>query len=436
MRRGSAALLVILLLSGMSSGCRLFFRMPEEITDLRVREVHGLGKIPEDETWWQTRDRRKKEQKELLFSFPLDQAWEQEFDPGRALSGAPVIDGRQIYLTESGEGLLLLNAEDGIPIWSLAPLPGESCGPLVAVDGLLVFGTSTGRVLAVDPAGPRLAWEAVLDEPPPGIPAAIAGTVFFPTLGGTVLALAASDGSLRWRFRTGEPMNAAPLGDESGGRLYCGSLGGTMFCLEAESGVVRWRYFTGSPIRGTPLLAGGRLFFGCDDGRFHCLDAEEGAPRWVKPTGAAIRTPPAAGEKLVLFGSWDGFLYALNTRNGRTRWKALLPNRIDIPPVCVDELVLAACLRSPELTALRLEDGKSAGSFKLEHLDAWFTVAPLLSEGYMLYAGTSRGKLLALEEVIEEEMSEEEASRARFEELLGSRREQRQSGGGAGGPAR
>lgn len=424
MRYRFTALMVLLLLAGISSGCRLFHRLPDEITDPELREVHGLGQIPEDETWWQTRDRRLQEQDKLLFSFPLNQVWKHEFDTSRAMVGTPVIIGRQIFVTRPGRGLIKLNEEDGIPVWALALMLGEECGPLVEAEGLLVFATTAGRVIAVEPGLPRQAWETSIETASPGSPAAGAGTVYFPTGDGEVLALLAADGLLAWRQPIGEVMASAPLVDESGGRVYCGSLEGTMSCLDAGTGVVLWRYPAGSPIHATPLLTGGMLCFGDDDGRFHCLRAADGSPRWVKPTGASIRTPPAAFENWVIFGSWDGYLYALDRNSGRTRWKAELPNRIELSPVCIDELVLAACLRSPELTALQLEDGRSAGSFKLEHLDAWFNTVPVISDGHVLFAGTSRGKLLALAETIVEEMSEEEASRARFDELLGSRREE------------
>jgi outer membrane protein assembly factor BamB len=415
---------LLLLLAAATTGCRLLLRLPEEITDPRVREVHRLGEIPEEETWWQTRDRRKEEQQKLLFRFPLNQIWERLFDADRALSGAPVIDGRRLYCSEAAEGLVMLNEEDGIPIWTFAPHPGENCGPLVSVAGLLVFGTSSGRVMAVDPSGPRLTWEITLEESPPGIPAASADSVFFPTANGTVVALQAADGSLRWRRPTGEPLAAAPLVDPDSGRVYCGSLGGNVFCLEGSSGEVLWTYEAGAAVYGAPKLDQGLLYFGGDDGRFHCLRAEDGEPRWVKPTGAAIRGSPAVSDKMVLFGSWDGILYAVDRRSGRTRWKSELPNRIVLPPVCVDDMVIVGCQRSPELTALNLKDGRAAGSFKLQHLDTWFTTAPVLSADQILFAGISRGKLVALGEILEEEMSEEEASRARFEELLGGRREE------------
>jgi len=423
MRNRCAALVLLLLLAVTFSGCRLFVRLPEEIADPRIREVHGLGAIPEDETWWQTRDRRRQEQDKLLFNFPLNQLWKQKFHSGSALVGAPVVDGRQVYLTRAAEGLVKLNGEDGIPVWTLAPESGEECGPLVSVSGLLVYATTAGRIIAVEPDLPRQAWESSTGGALTGPPAAGTGNIYFPTGDGELLALSAADGSMVWRQQTGEVLDAAPLVDEPGGLIYCGSMGGTMFCLDAASGVIRWRYDAGSPLYATPLLSSGLLCFGSDDGRFHCLRAADGAPRWVKPTGASIRTPAAAFENWVLFGSWDGYLYSLDRKSGRTRWKAELPNRMALAPVCIDELVLAACLRSPELTALQVEDGRSAGSFKLEHLDAWFTTPPLISGDYILYAGTSRGKLLALAEVEVEEMSEEEASRARFEELLGSRGE-------------
>ncbi len=415
-------ILLSLLLAGITTGCRIFYRLPEEITDPRVRELHGLGRVPDDETWWQSRDRRIEDQDKLLFNFPLNERWARPFESGRALTCTPVVDQRMIFLTEEGLGLVGLNEEDGIVVWSLSPRGGEVFGPLVEAGGLLVFGTSGGRVLAVDRFLPRLVWESDLGHPPVGPPASGGELVYFP-VGGSLAALSLTDGSLQWqRSLAGLTAITTPLVETDNGRLFCGSDAGTLFCLNTVNGEERWHYEAGAPILATPLLSGRRLYFGDDAGRFHCLDAADGTARWIKPTGASIRTAAASWEDLVLFGSWDGFLYALDRKNGRTRWKSLLPNRIVLPPVCIDKLVLAACLRSPELTALDAENGRSAGGFKLEHLDAWFTSPPQLSEGQVLYAGTSRGKLVSLTETIEKEMTEEEASRARFEDLLGRRR--------------
>lgn len=417
------ALAMLFLLWGASSGCRLLLRLPDEITDPRIREVHGLGEIPEDETWWMTRDRRRKEQDKLLFNFPLTQAWKQEFQTSHAITGTPVIGTRQIFLSRGPQGLIKLNMEDGIPVWSLAPAPGEVFGPLVDADGLLVCSTSTGRILAVEPSRPGIVWESTHAAERPGNLAVGGGRIFYPVGNGTLLALSARDGGLEWRQETEGELAASPLVDEIGQKVYCGTLEGTMVCLDAETGVIRWRYDAGSAIHATPLLTDGKLCFGSDDGDFHCLDALEGRRHWVKSTGASIRATPAVSDKQVIFGSWDGFLYAVDLKNGRTRWKSELPSRMELPPVCIDELVLVTGLRSPELTALQSEDGRPAGSFKLEHLDAWFTTSPVISDDRFLYAGTSRGKLIAMTEIIVEEMTEEEASRARFEELLGRRRE-------------
>jgi outer membrane protein assembly factor BamB len=420
MKRLIALLLLPLLLP--TFGCRLLVRLPEEITDPRIRELHGLGPIPEEETWWQTRDRRLEEQEKLLFNFPLRQRWAQAFDDGGAISGAPVVEGRDVYLTVPGEGLARLNEEDGIPIWLLEPRPGEVYGPLAVEGGLLIFGTSTGRLLAVDPVQPRTAWELNLEAGPLLAPVVGGGTVYCCSVSGTLFALSAEDGALRWRQDVGGPMAAAPGLDPEGGRLFTATQDGTVACIDLDNGVLRWRYASGTSHHVTPLMAGRRLFVGGDDGGFRCLDAETGRLRWTKSTGAAVRTTAFAVDDLVIFGSWDGLLYAVEQSGGRTRWKAELPGRMVLPPVGLDELVVVACLRSPELSAYRLEDGRPSGAFKLEHLDAWFTSPPYRSTDGMLFAGTSRGKLVAMAEIIEEEMSEEEASRARFEDLLSGRR--------------
>lgn len=66
---------------------------------------------------------------------------------------------------------------------------------------------------------------------------------------GWLTAVDASDGSVRWRYHSAEPMVAA-VTTTAGGLVFTGEQTGDFLALDASTGEVRYRFYTGGGIFG------------------------------------------------------------------------------------------------------------------------------------------------------------------------------------------
>jgi alcohol dehydrogenase (cytochrome c) len=66
---------------------------------------------------------------------------------------------------------------------------------------------------------------------------------------GWVTAVDASDGTVRWKYRSDRQL-VASVTTTGGGLVFTGERNGDFLALDAESGDVRFRFYTGDPIGG------------------------------------------------------------------------------------------------------------------------------------------------------------------------------------------
>jgi len=144
----------------------------------------------------------------------------------------------------------------------------ESC-PAVGSDGTIYFGTFTGRLWAVGPAGSR-----------------------------------------KWVFRAGLEIRTAPaLGSD--GVIYFGSRDRKCYAVRPD-GKKKWEFLTGGWVDSSPALANdGAICFGSWDKTFYALNPD-GTARWKFQTGGPVPSSPLVRDGVLYVGSNDHFVYALN----------------------------------------------------------------------------------------------------------------------------
>ncbi len=96
------------------------------------------------------------------------------------------------------------------------------------------------------------------------------------------------------------------------GVIYFGSWDRKFYALNTD-GSKKWEFATGGPIDCSPAIgADGTIYFGSHDGKFYALNPD-GTKKWVFATGGAIVSSPALNaDGTIYFSSVDGKLYALN----------------------------------------------------------------------------------------------------------------------------
>lgn len=194
---------------------------------------------------------------------------------GAATSSSPAVADGLVYIGSRDGVLHAVDAQAGKPRWDFRPDGGTLITPAVA-DGLVFQATANGKagdrnaLYALDAQTGTEVWRV---GAPPGQgffgPAVGKGTVYVPGTDGQVLALDTATGQERWRFATGDLIDAAPaLVDDT---LYVAGQDRTLYALDTATGEERWRFDLVGPVSFGPTLSGGVLYVGTTFGVLRAL---------------------------------------------------------------------------------------------------------------------------------------------------------------------
>ncbi len=270
----------------------------------------------------------------MLYTLDLStgaEVWSKRFDA--ALSAAPTVSGRHVYVVASDSTAWAVDAGTGQTDWQLsgAPSPSSMIGgaaPAVAGD-LVLFPTPAGELIAAQRetgqimwrravAGTRLgvAYASVTDVT--GDPVVQGDVIYVGNQSGRVMALSRSDGRPIWTATEAAYGPVWPVG----GSIFMLSDRNRLLRLDAASGEVIWGQelplFTETRERRRaaihphygPTLAGGQLIVGSGDGVLRRFDPVSGEITGETPlrSGAAV-APIVVGGTLYAV-SRDGQLMA------------------------------------------------------------------------------------------------------------------------------
>jgi eukaryotic-like serine/threonine-protein kinase len=218
--------------------------------------------------------------------------------------------------------------------------------PLFAADASMFRGDPAHLGVYASTTSPGLTtvvWKFKTNGKVISSPAVVGGTVYFGSTDGKLYAVDSSTGMLRWSFITAGPVNSSPL--VSAGVAYFSSVDGAVYALDAASGKLAWKFqtegerrFTAPGIHGimpknemmpdpfdvflsSPAMVNRTLYFGSGDHNVYALDTHTGALRWKFTTGNVVHASPAVAKGIVYIGSWDRYLYALDAESGKMSWR-------------------------------------------------------------------------------------------------------------------
>ena len=130
-----------------------------------------------------------------------------------------------------------------------------------------------------------------------------------------------TDGGMRWAFRTGLHIWAAP-GFGADGTVYVPGFDMKIYALDPKTGKLKWKKDLGNALVSTPAIGeDGVIYQGSFDGKLYALNPSNGDVKWSVPTGGHIYASAAlAPDGMLYVGSTDGLLYAIDSRNGSVKW--------------------------------------------------------------------------------------------------------------------
>jgi len=220
---------------------------------------------------------------------------------------APNNDG-SLYALKLGTGELLWSLSIGHPLWG-APV----------TDGKLIFLTSLDHFLyAIDPQSQKIVWKVDLGGSAAGSPVLSADktTLYVGSFGSKVFAINAVEGSLRWTANTKAWIWSDPSFNAS--NVYVADIDGQVYSLDASSGQNSWsNIIPDGPITGSPLLTADGVIVATESGFVYSLD-HNGKVLWSTSVGGKIYTAPVVSGNLVLVAPLGApyLLYAVNEKDG------------------------------------------------------------------------------------------------------------------------
>jgi outer membrane protein assembly factor BamB len=224
-------------------------------------------------------------------------------------------------------GLFAFDPATGQELWRVLVDNDLILAAPVHADGAVYFGTSSGRVYAVDTATRTFkpGWSFKASEAIWGSPLVIGERVYVPAMDHHLYCLDAQTGQEVWKFKADGALAAQPSPNDS--TLYQGALDGWVYAVEAGSGqqVLGFDFKAQNWIWSEVLVAEGRLYVSSLDGKLYALDAATGQvlPGYPYSTEVTdyVRAAPVQSGELVVIATGNGRLVALNGASGQMQWQ-------------------------------------------------------------------------------------------------------------------
>ncbi len=214
-----------------------------------------------------------------------------------------------------------------------------------------------------------------------------------------------SDGTKKWSYATGQPIELAAPAIGSDGTVYLASGDDKLYALNGTTGALKWTYTGTTPLLITPAIAAdGTIYFRDDTTLYALTDSGTKATlKWTFPlSGGTYSSPAVAADGTIYVGATGGAFYAVNP-SGTQKWKFTGDNDIyTSPTIATDGTVYFGTL-SGSFYALNSSGSQKwiwAGTGGMS-----ITSSPSLAPDGTIYFGAYDHKLHALTSAGQEKWS-------------------------------
>ncbi len=156
-----------------------------------------------------------------------------------------------------------------------------------------------------------------------------------------------SNGTKKWSYATGSPVELASPAVGNDGNVYIGSGDKKLYALTASTGALKWTYTATTAIISAPAIASDGTIYFRDDTTLYALtnNGTSATLKWsFALAGATYGSPAIANDGTVYVGATGGNFYAVNP-SGTQKWKFTANGDIyTAPAIASDGTVYLATL--------------------------------------------------------------------------------------------
>jgi outer membrane protein assembly factor BamB len=353
----------------------------------------------------------------------LEVLWNHKIGGGsgdRAIRLRPAILGGRVFAASADGNIKALTTDKGRIIWEAEVKDfytkeelsfGFSKGLDVITGGvgaggdLVVVGTGSGEILALNQSDGSLAWKSRVASEVLSQPQIDDDLVVVQSIDGKVAAYDAIDGTRKWVYTTNIPSltlrgTATPIISDD--VILVGFSSGRVVLLDRETGFPGLDHRVGVAqgdsdlerlvdIDGAMAMEDGRLYAASFQGRIIGIDVTAGRILWSEEASSVSGVGTGFGN--VYLASSDSQISAYNGDNGREVWRvdALLHRDITAPVAMGSYLAFTDF--EGYLHLMAQSDGRFVGRRKV---DGSGVRSGVVAEGGRLYAMGNKGSLFVL----------------------------------------
>lgn len=211
--------------------------------------------------------------------------------------------------------------------WSLPPYyPSRITSSPAVADGVVVVGTSDGRIQAARAVDGTSLWSFSARDGVLASPALLKGRVYAPSIDGNLYCLRLSDGAPVWQSALGGAGYSSPtIVSDTRLLVAVGFPQKKVMLVDTATGNAVWQTAPGAItaiVNSSAAVSGNRAIIGSMGGRFYALDLSTGAVQWTfdAPGLVNLSSPLVAGGTAYLLPGGDGAkLYAVDAATGAAK---------------------------------------------------------------------------------------------------------------------
>ncbi|HMS32939.1 MAG TPA: PQQ-binding-like beta-propeller repeat protein [Ignavibacteria bacterium] len=256
-----------------------------------------------------------------------------KFTSNAPFFSSPVTDGNSVFIGGDDSIFRALDLENGNLLWEFKTKGKIRSTALIENDKIYLNGgdgnlyilNTEGKLIRTVNAGQERQYDFA--DYHQSSPVFFNNTVFFGLGDGFVYAVNSDKGELKWKFRTEDVVHSTPVLDSS--RLYIGSFNGNVYALNISDGSLLWKfktvghtYFPKGEVQGSPSLSDDLVFIGARDYNFYAIDKEKGYCHWNKVFKKGwVLTSMVNDTALYIEGADERIISAMNPQTGKEYWK-------------------------------------------------------------------------------------------------------------------
>ncbi len=293
--------------------------------------------------------------------------WQIDLPNAQGIYGSPLVVGDSVYVaTYSGRIFAVTTA--GVLKWSSpsedVKLPDAIISGLAYSDGRLYYGSTDGKVYALDASTGGPVWDFETGDKIWATPLIEDGVVYIGSFDNKFYALAATDGREIWQFEAEGVFIAAPVID--GENVIVGSLDRNLYGLDKTTGAFKWQFKGEKWFWGSPILVGDRVYAPNTDGKVYAMDSADGSDVAEFTFETSIASSPAVVANRIVVADENGVLSIIDLSTQQTQQLFDLETTVRAPLTAAGDVVYVHSQSNETIYALNATTGTQLWQYKVQ----------------------------------------------------------------------